>query len=106
MEDRNFNYIKDLTRYQRQETSTVQIGKVPIGSNYPVRIQSMTDTDSKDTEATVEHVITSYSIHYTKLYDDIFKTSTKSTFVINKSQKLSTKLGISLAITCIIEISV
>ena len=57
MEDRNFNYIKDLTRYQRQETSTVQIGKVPIGSNYPVRIQSMTDTDSKDTEATVEQII-------------------------------------------------
>ncbi|MCW0483523.1 (E)-4-hydroxy-3-methylbut-2-enyl-diphosphate synthase [Gaoshiqia sediminis] len=57
MEDRNFNYIKDLTRYQRQQTSTVQIGKVPIGSDYPIRIQSMTDTDSKDTDATVEQII-------------------------------------------------
>ncbi|WP_423129592.1 (E)-4-hydroxy-3-methylbut-2-enyl-diphosphate synthase [Gaoshiqia sp. Z1-71] len=57
MEDRNFNYIKDLTRYQRQQTSTVQIGKVPMGSAYPIRVQSMTDTDSKDTEATVEQII-------------------------------------------------
>ncbi len=57
MEDRNFNYIKDLTRYQRQSTVTVQIGKVPVGSDYPIRIQSMTDTDTKDTDATVEQII-------------------------------------------------
>ena len=57
MEDLNFNYIKDLTKYQRQQTSTVQIGKVPLGSDFPIRIQSMTDTDSSDTEATVEQII-------------------------------------------------
>lgn len=57
MEDRNFNYIKDLTKYQRQHTSVTQIGKVPVGSDFPIRIQSMTDTDSKDTEATVEQII-------------------------------------------------
>ena len=57
MEDQNFNYIKDLTKYQRQETSVTQIGKVPLGSDYPIRIQSMTDTDSKDTGATVEQII-------------------------------------------------
>ncbi|HYQ56134.1 MAG TPA: (E)-4-hydroxy-3-methylbut-2-enyl-diphosphate synthase, partial [Draconibacterium sp.] len=57
MKDRNFNYIKDLTRYQRQETVEVNIGGVPVGSNHPIRIQTMTDTDSTDTEATVEQVI-------------------------------------------------
>ncbi|MGQ8337376.1 (E)-4-hydroxy-3-methylbut-2-enyl-diphosphate synthase [Sunxiuqinia sp. A32] len=57
MKDRNFNYIKDLTKYQRQTTTTVDIGKVPLGSEHPIRIQSMTDTDSRDTEATVEQII-------------------------------------------------
>lgn len=57
MEDGNFNYIKDLTRYQRQQTITVQIGGMQVGSNYPIRIQSMTDTDTRDTEETVEQII-------------------------------------------------
>ncbi|WP_372773897.1 (E)-4-hydroxy-3-methylbut-2-enyl-diphosphate synthase [Mangrovibacterium sp.] len=57
MEDRNFNYIKDLTKYQRQQTAVVQVGKIPVGGDYPIRIQSMTDTDSKDTEATVDQII-------------------------------------------------
>ncbi|MDR1861275.1 MAG: (E)-4-hydroxy-3-methylbut-2-enyl-diphosphate synthase [Bacteroidales bacterium] len=57
MEDGNFKYVKDLTQYQRQRTTTVHVGDVEVGSEYPVRIQSMTDTDTKDTEATVEQVI-------------------------------------------------
>lgn len=57
MKDRNFNYIKDLTKYQRQETTEVSINGVPVGGNNPIRIQTMTDTDTRDTEATVEQVI-------------------------------------------------
>jgi len=57
MEDHNFNYIKDLTKYQRLHTNTVNIGKIPVGSDYPVSIQSMTDTDTKDTKTTVEQII-------------------------------------------------
>ena len=57
MENRNFNYIKDLTRYERQETREVSIGGVPVGSNNPIRIQTMTDTDTNDTEAVVEQII-------------------------------------------------
>jgi len=57
MKDRNFNYIKDLTKYQRQKTTTVIIGNAPIGSDYPIRIQSMTDTDTADTEKTVDQII-------------------------------------------------
>lgn len=57
MKDRHFNYIKDLTKYQRQKTSEVMIGSVPVGGNNPIRIQTMTDTDTTDTEATIEQVI-------------------------------------------------
>lgn len=57
MKDRNFNYIKDLTLYQRQKTWEVKIGGVPVGGSNPIRIQTMTDTSSKDTDATVDQII-------------------------------------------------
>ncbi|HPF50185.1 MAG TPA: (E)-4-hydroxy-3-methylbut-2-enyl-diphosphate synthase [Draconibacterium sp.] len=57
MKDHHFNYIKDLTKYQRQDTTEVMIGATPVGGNNPIRIQTMTDTDTKDTEATVEQII-------------------------------------------------
>ena len=57
MKDRHFNYIKDLTRYQRQRTAEVMIGTIPVGGDNPIRIQTMTDTDTTDTEATVEQII-------------------------------------------------
>ncbi|WP_320111095.1 (E)-4-hydroxy-3-methylbut-2-enyl-diphosphate synthase [Draconibacterium orientale] len=57
MKDRNFNYIKDLTRYQRQETVEVNIGGVPVGGSQPIRIQTMTDTNTTDTDATIEQII-------------------------------------------------
>jgi (E)-4-hydroxy-3-methylbut-2-enyl-diphosphate synthase len=57
MKDRHFNYIQDLTRFQRQHTTEVVIGGVPVGGSNPIRLQTMTDTDTKDTEATVEQII-------------------------------------------------
>jgi (E)-4-hydroxy-3-methylbut-2-enyl-diphosphate synthase len=57
MEDRHFNYIKDITRYERQKTWEVKIGEVGVGGKNPIRIQSMTDTPTKETEATVEQII-------------------------------------------------
>ncbi len=56
MKDRHFNYITDLTRYQRQNTWEVDVGGVPLGGINPVRIQTMTDTSTKDTEATLEQI--------------------------------------------------
>ncbi len=41
----------------RRHTETVFIGKVPMGSPYPVRIQSMTNTLTSDIDATVEQCI-------------------------------------------------
>ncbi|MEN8116839.1 MAG: (E)-4-hydroxy-3-methylbut-2-enyl-diphosphate synthase [Bacteroidota bacterium] len=57
MKDHHFNYINDLTKYQRQKTTEVNIGGVPVGGDNPIRIQTMTDTSSKDTDATVEQII-------------------------------------------------
>ena len=57
MKDHHFNYIKDLTRYERQKTWEVNIGGVPVGGDNPIRIQTMTDTDSADTEATVDQLV-------------------------------------------------
>lgn len=53
----NFKYINDLCRYERQRTRVVEIGALPMGGNNPIRIQSMTDTDTKDTEETVNQII-------------------------------------------------
>jgi (E)-4-hydroxy-3-methylbut-2-enyl-diphosphate synthase len=46
-------YCSDLTAYSRFKTRVVHIGNVPLGGEYPIRIQSMTTTDTMDTEATV-----------------------------------------------------
>lgn len=57
MENSNFKYINNLCRFERYRTSEVQVGAIPLGGDNPIRIQSMTDTDTKDTEATVEQII-------------------------------------------------
>lgn len=44
----------DLFNYSRRETSEVNIGAVPMGGLYPIRIQSMTNTPTQDTKACVE----------------------------------------------------
>ena len=43
----------DLFNYARRETSTVNVGDTPLGSEYPIRIQSMTNTVTMDTEACI-----------------------------------------------------
>src|ERR1700742_2830871 len=50
-------YCNSLTEYSRFVTREVAIGDVPMGGNNPIRIQSMTTTDTMDTIATVEQTI-------------------------------------------------
>ena len=50
-------YCNSLTEYSRYKTSEVKIGDVPLGGNNPIRIQSMTITDTMNTIATVEQTI-------------------------------------------------
>jgi len=50
-------YCNSLTQYSRYKTREVFIGDVPLGANNPIRIQSMTTTDTMNTIATVEQSI-------------------------------------------------
>ncbi|HEY8929240.1 MAG TPA: (E)-4-hydroxy-3-methylbut-2-enyl-diphosphate synthase [Mucilaginibacter sp.] len=50
-------YCNSLTDYSRFVTREVTIGDVPMGGNNPIRIQSMTTTDTMDTIGTVEQSI-------------------------------------------------
>lgn len=50
-------YCNSLTEYSRFVTREVNIGDVPMGGNNPIRIQSMTTTDTMDTLGTVEQSI-------------------------------------------------
>lgn len=51
------NYCNSLTKYSRYKTREVNIGVIPLGGNNPIRIQSMTTTNTMDTIATVEQTI-------------------------------------------------
>lgn len=51
------NYCNSLTKYSRFKTREVNIGDIPLGGNNPIRIQSMTTTNTMDTIATVEQTI-------------------------------------------------
>lgn len=50
-------YCADLTSYKRLVTREVKIGDLPLGAQHPIRVQSMTTTDTMDTEATVAQSI-------------------------------------------------
>ncbi len=50
-------YCNSLTQYLRFVTREVHIGDVPLGGNNPIRIQSMTTTDTMNTMGTVEQSI-------------------------------------------------
>lgn len=55
--EQNLQYCPSLTRYERWETHEVQVGLVGIGGNNPIRVQSMTTTDTMNTEATIAQSI-------------------------------------------------
>ncbi|MEI6899121.1 MAG: (E)-4-hydroxy-3-methylbut-2-enyl-diphosphate synthase, partial [Bacteroidota bacterium] len=43
--------------FLRFQTRVINIGNLPMGGDYPVRVQSMTNTDTKNTIATVEQAV-------------------------------------------------
>jgi (E)-4-hydroxy-3-methylbut-2-enyl-diphosphate synthase len=50
-------YCSSLTKYRRRESLEFNIGDIPLGGSNPIRVQSMTTTDTMDTLATVEQSI-------------------------------------------------
>ena len=57
MSEKNWKYCNDYTNYSRFVSREVNIGDVAVGGNNPIRIQSMTTTDTMDTIGTVEQTI-------------------------------------------------
>lgn len=45
-----------LNRFTRRATNDVRIGSVTIGGRHPIAVQSMTNTDTKDTETSVAQI--------------------------------------------------
>lgn len=50
-------YTESLTHYQRLKTKEVRVGDLLLGNFHPIRVQTMTTTDTMDTLATVEQSI-------------------------------------------------
>ena len=50
-------YCSNLNKYQRFKSREVLIGDVPLGYGHPIRIQSMTTTNTLDIESTVNQSI-------------------------------------------------
>ena len=50
-------YTESLTSYKRLKTREVKIGNLLLGNDHPIRVQTMTTTDTMDTMATVEQSI-------------------------------------------------
>jgi (E)-4-hydroxy-3-methylbut-2-enyl-diphosphate synthase len=50
-------YATSLYAYERRRTIPVQIGDLYLGSDFPIRIQSMTTVDTMDTQGSIEQSI-------------------------------------------------
>ena len=53
----NQNYCDSLTAYQRYRSHEVKVGSIGVGGDNPIRLQSMTTTNTMDTDATVAQSI-------------------------------------------------
>jgi len=51
------SYCDSLFRYQRRETREVLVGKVGIGGDNPIRVQSMLTSDTRDTESCIQEAL-------------------------------------------------
>ena len=50
-------YCKNPYQQERLNTLEVQVGSLHLGSNFPIRVQSMTTADTMDTHASVEESV-------------------------------------------------
>lgn len=53
----NKTYCPSLTEYKRRVARVVNIGGVPLGGDFPIRVQSMTTIDTMDTLGSVEQTL-------------------------------------------------
>ncbi len=57
MTQKIIKYCNNLCNYSRIQTSEVMVGNVGVGGINPIRIQSMTTTDTLDTDSSVKQSI-------------------------------------------------
>ena len=57
MNPQQYSFLSAVSSYQRLKTSEVTIGDLKLGHGHPIRIQTMTTTDTMDTAATVAQTI-------------------------------------------------
>ncbi len=50
------HYARDLAVGRRRRTRAVEVGDVGVGGTNPIRVQSMTTTDTRDTPSTVDQI--------------------------------------------------
>src|SRR5258708_22530846 len=50
------SYIDPVTEYHRRQTVVVDVGGVKVGGAHPIVVQSMTNTDTADVDATAAQV--------------------------------------------------
>ncbi len=55
--DKNTKYCNSLTAYKRLESHEVAVGNINFGGENPIRLQSMTTTDTMDTEGSVAQAV-------------------------------------------------
>ncbi len=55
--EKDTSYCNSLVQFSRIKTSPVKVGSIHFGGDNPIRVQSMTTTDTMDTEASVEQAI-------------------------------------------------
>ena len=53
----NYKYSYSISSYKRFKTRVVKVGDVNLGGDNPIRVQSMTTTDTMDTNSTVKQSI-------------------------------------------------
>src|SRR6201998_3759829 len=51
------NYCENPLQYRRRVTREVKVGKVGVGGNHPIRVQSMITCDTMDTEMSIQQTI-------------------------------------------------
>ena len=57
----NIKYCPCITAYNRRSSDVVLIGDIPVGGDNPVAVQTMTDTDTNDTQACIDQIGRVYS---------------------------------------------
>ena len=53
----SLTYCPDLYHYQRRRSREVMIGKVGVGGDNPIRVQSMITCDTMDTEQCIQQTL-------------------------------------------------